>query len=47
MGQPVRIIHHSQIYPGYDNLSYRRPALGKWIRRLTYAGKFATDDLWD
>ena len=37
MGQPVRIIHHSQIYPGYDNLSYRRPALGKWIRRLTYA----------
>jgi SAM-dependent methyltransferase len=36
-GQPVRVLCHTQIYPGYDNLSYRRPALGKWLRRLTYA----------
>lgn len=37
IGQPVRIVQHTQIYPGYDNLSVRHPALGKWIRRLTYA----------
>ncbi|MBP7964475.1 MAG: class I SAM-dependent methyltransferase [Caldilineaceae bacterium] len=36
-GQPVRILHHTQIYPGYDNIVYRRPSLGKWIRRITYA----------
>lgn len=37
LGQPVRVIHHSQIYPGYDNLVARHPALGRWFRRLTYA----------
>jgi SAM-dependent methyltransferase len=37
LGQPVRVIHHTQIYPGYDNLVARRPALGRWLRRLTYA----------
>ncbi len=37
VGQPVRVIHHTQIYPGYDNLVYRRPALGQWLRRVTYA----------
>jgi SAM-dependent methyltransferase len=37
LGQPVRIIHHTQIFPGYDNLVARRPALGRWLRRLTYA----------
>ena len=36
IGQPVRVVHHTQIYPGYDNLVYRRPALGKWLRRVTY-----------
>jgi len=36
-GQPVSIVHHSQIYPGYDNLSARRPQLGRWVRRVTYA----------
>jgi len=36
IGQPVRVIHHTQIYPGYDNLVYRRPALGQWLRRITY-----------
>ncbi len=36
-GQPVRLLHHTQIYPGYDNIVHRRPGLGKWIRRLTYA----------
>jgi SAM-dependent methyltransferase len=35
-GLPVRIITHTQIYPGYDNLVARRPALGKLLRTLTY-----------
>ena len=34
---PVRVVYHSAIYPGYDNIVYRRPALGKWLRRGTYA----------
>lgn len=37
VGQPVRVVHHTQIYPGYDNLARRRPSLGQWIRRITYA----------
>lgn len=37
VGQPVRVVSHTQIYPGYDNIVYRRPALGKWLRRITYA----------
>jgi SAM-dependent methyltransferase len=36
-GLPCRIVAHRQIYPGYDNLSARRPALGKVLRVLTYA----------
>ncbi len=35
--QPVRVVVHRQIYPGYDNIVARRPALGRWIRRITYA----------
>lgn len=37
IGLPVRIMHLAQIYPGYDNLAARRPRLGKWLRRITYA----------
>lgn len=37
IGHPVRIVHHTQIFPGYDNIAQRRPALGKWLRRITYA----------
>jgi SAM-dependent methyltransferase len=36
-GLPVRVVHHTQIYPGYDTLATRRPWLGRWLRRLTYA----------
>ena len=36
-GLPVRVVKHTQIYPGYDNLVYRRPALGRALRRVTYA----------
>ncbi len=35
-GQPVRVIKHTQIYPGYDNLVKRRPAMGKVLRTTTY-----------
>lgn len=35
-GQPVRWIVHTQIYPGYDNLARRRPALGRGLRGLTH-----------
>jgi SAM-dependent methyltransferase len=34
---PVRVIKHTQIYPGYDNLAQRRPVLGKVLRMTTYA----------
>lgn len=37
IGTPVYVVHHTQIYPGYDNIVHRKPALGKWIRRATYA----------
>jgi SAM-dependent methyltransferase len=36
LGKPVRILHHTQIYPGYDNIAARNPELGRWIRRITY-----------
>ena len=36
IGLPVRIIHHSQIFPGYDNIAYRSPALGRAVRGVTY-----------
>jgi SAM-dependent methyltransferase len=32
----ARIVHHSAIYPGYDNIVYRRPELGRVLRRVTY-----------
>ncbi len=34
---PVRLVHHTQIFPGYDNIVARRPWLGRWLRRLTHA----------
>ncbi len=37
IGQPVRVVHHTQIYPGYDNLAARRPVVGGALRRATYA----------
>ena len=29
--------HHTQIYPGYDNIIYRFPRLGRMVRGTTYA----------
>lgn len=37
VGEPVRIVCHTQVFPGYDNIAYRWPALGHWMRRITYA----------
>jgi SAM-dependent methyltransferase len=36
-GLPGRIVHHTQIYPGFDNVVARRPRLGAALRRLLYA----------
>lgn len=32
-----RILVHRCIFPGYDNIAARRPCLGKFLRRVTYA----------
>ena len=37
VGLPVRVVHYSRIFPGYDNIAYRSPALGKTMRCATYA----------
>lgn len=35
-GLPARIVGHTVVYPGYDNVARRRPELGKLVRRVTY-----------
>lgn len=35
-GLPVRIVAHTQIYPGYDKIVSRRPVLGRVLRGITY-----------
>lgn len=35
-GLPVRFVTHTQIFPGFDNLVARRPALGRVARGLLY-----------
>lgn len=34
--QPVKVVAHARIYPGYDNIVARRPGLGRLLRGLTY-----------
>lgn len=36
-GLPVRQVHWSYVYPGFDNISARRPWLAPILRRITYA----------
>lgn len=36
-GLPVRVVVHRRIFPGFDNIAARRPALARLIRGLTYA----------
>ncbi len=38
-GLPVRVVVHTQVYPGYDNIVARRPRLGRALRALTYAAE--------
>jgi SAM-dependent methyltransferase len=35
-GLPATVITHFQIFPGYDNIAVRHPALGRILRRVTY-----------
>jgi SAM-dependent methyltransferase len=35
-GMPVRILVHTQIFPGYDKVVRRKPALGRLLRKTTY-----------
>lgn len=36
-GLPVHVVHHTQIFPGYDNIVARVPPLGRALRAITYA----------
>jgi len=36
MPLPVKIVHHSRIFGGYDNIVARKPILGNFIRRVLY-----------
>jgi SAM-dependent methyltransferase len=36
-GLPVRIVASTHIYPGFDNVAARRPALGNFLHRATEA----------
>jgi SAM-dependent methyltransferase len=38
-GLPVRVVVHTQIFPGYDNIVKRRPAVGRILRALTYTAE--------
>jgi SAM-dependent methyltransferase len=36
-GLSTRVVAHTQVYPGYDNLVARRPAPGRLLRSISYA----------
>lgn len=38
-GQPVHVVHHEIIYPGFDNVVATRPRLGRWLKRALYAAE--------
>ena len=38
-GLPIRILHHSHIFGGYDNIATRRPQLGRFIRKTLYTAE--------
>jgi SAM-dependent methyltransferase len=38
-GQPVRVVHHRVIYPGFDNVSARHPRVGRVLRRVLYVAE--------
>ena len=39
VGQPVRLVHHRAIYPGFDNISARHRRLGALLRRVLYVAE--------
>jgi SAM-dependent methyltransferase len=36
-GVPLKVVVHTQIYPAYDKIVARRPALGHTLRRITHS----------
>lgn len=38
-GQPVRLVHHGIIYPGFDNVSARHATIGPLLRRALYTAE--------
>ncbi|MBN1921626.1 MAG: class I SAM-dependent methyltransferase [Anaerolineae bacterium] len=36
-GLPVKVVLHTGVFPGYDNIVARKPALGRLLQRVTYA----------
>ncbi len=38
-GLPVHVVVHTQIFPGYDNIVKRHPAVGRILRALTYTAE--------
>jgi len=38
-GQPINVVHHEVIYPGFDNVVATRPRLGRWLKRALYAAE--------
>jgi SAM-dependent methyltransferase len=39
VGLPVRVVHHTVVFGGYDNLAYRFGGLGKVIQRTMHAAE--------
>ncbi|RMG97193.1 MAG: class I SAM-dependent methyltransferase [Chloroflexi bacterium] len=38
-GLPVEIVYHGRIFGGYDNIEYRWPRFGRFLKRLLYAAE--------
>ncbi|MCB8917379.1 MAG: class I SAM-dependent methyltransferase [Ardenticatenaceae bacterium] len=36
---PVQVLHHSCIFGGYDNIEYRHPRLGHWLKQTLYTAE--------
>lgn len=36
---PVRVVHHTRIFGGYDNIEYRHPRLGRFIKNTLYTAE--------
>ncbi|MCI0395594.1 MAG: methyltransferase domain-containing protein [Chloroflexi bacterium] len=38
-GLPVRVVHHSRIFGGYDNIEYRWPRFGRLLKKALYTAE--------